>query len=360
MIKSFQIKSNFKKRLKYAWACLGSRTDLGKRYLRFVNKKNNYQSVIILMYHRVVNPEKCRDIFSTPQITVTTDTFEKQIKFLSNQYRVLSLAEFYGYHSNKKPLPPKTAVITFDDGWEDNYLNAFPILKKYKVPATIFLTTCFIGNTSVFWQEKLRFLLQAFLRKSFNERRFFLEKFINLPGTLKACMALNNDAAIVDIPDNLMDMTEEDRTVFINDLEEFLGFPQFPIKTNGFMTWENAREMVKDKIDFGSHTENHKIMTKLSAKEICKEITLSKIKIEKELNTQVQAFAYPNGYFNKRVMENVKKSGYRYAVSVDSGLNNMNTNLYCLKRLNINEKRFLKPGGGFSEDMFSARLCNWL
>ena len=355
-----QTQSNFKGKLKYAWACLGSRTDLGKRYLSFVNKKNNDQSVIILMYHRVINPEKCRDIFSTSQITVTKDTFEKQIKFLSNHYKLLSLEEFYGYHSNGKPLPAKTAVITFDDGWEDNYLNAFPILKKYKVPATIFLTTGFIGETFVFWQEKLRFLLKEFLIKSFDERRFFLEKFKNLPGTLKSCMALNDKSAIVDLPDNLMDMPEKDRTVFMNDLEEFLGFPEFPIKTNGFMTWENAREMLKDKIDFGSHTKNHKIMTKLSAKEIHKEITVSKIKIEKELNIQVRAFAYPNGYFNKIVMENVKKGGYRYAVSVDTGLNNIHTNPYCLRRLNINEIRFLKPGGGFSEDLFSARLCNWL
>lgn len=356
----FQTKSNIKRKLKYAWACLGSRTGLGKQYLRFVNKKNNDQSVIILMYHRVIDPEKCRDIFSTPQIIVTADTFEKQMKFLSNHYRVLSLEEFYGCHSNKKPLPAKTAVITFDDGWEDNYINAFPILKKYNIPATIFLTTGFIGKTSVFWQEKLRFLLKVFQKKTFNERRFFLEKFKNLPGILKSCTTLNSEADIVDVPDHLMDMVEKDRTVFMNDLEAFLGYPEFPIKTNGFMTWENAREMLTDKIDFGSHTENHRIMTKLSLKEIQEEITVSKIKIEEALNTQVRAFAYPNGYFNKIVMENVKNSGYQYAVSVDTGLNNIHTNPFCLKRLNINEIRFLKPSGGFSEDIFSARLSNWL
>ena len=187
-----------------------------------------------------------------------------------------------------------------------------------------------------------------------------MKKYKDIPGTLKDFMALNNESAIWDTPENLKDMAEEDRNIFMNDLEEFLRFPEFPIKANRFMTWENAREMVKSKINFGSHTENHKIMTKLSLKEIREELSLSKLKIEKELDLQVRAFAYPGGYLNKAIMKNVKETGYQYAVSMDTGLNNMNTDLYRLKRLNINELRFLKPGGGFSEDIFFARLTNWL
>ncbi|MGD9160754.1 MAG: polysaccharide deacetylase family protein [Desulfobacteraceae bacterium] len=349
-----------KRELKYAWSCLGSKTGLKELYLRFRHLQSNFQSVIILMYHRVVNPEECNDIFSTPKIIVTKDTFEKQIKFLSRHYRILSLEEFHGYHSSRKPLPPKSAVITFDDGWKDNYVNAFPILKKYGVPATIFLSTGFIETGDVFWQEKLRFLLTEFLKLPLNERDAFIKNFNNIPDNLKDCMAHGNKSVIMDTPETLMDMDEEGLNTFINDLEEFLRFPEFPMKDNGFMTWENAREMMNAKIDFGSHTVSHKIMTQISSKEILEELSISKSKIEKELNMQVMAFAYPNGNYNNMIMEKVKKTGYHYAVSVDEGLNSVNTDPFCMKRLHIDELRFLKPGGGFSEDIFSARLTNWL
>ena len=127
-MRSIHTKSYFRRKLKYAWSCLGSKTGLGELYLRFVNRKNNFQSVIILTYHRVISPEDCHDIFSSPHIVVTKNTFEKQIKFLSDNYRILSLEEFYEYSSSRKTLPPKSAVITFDDGWKDNYVNAFLLL----------------------------------------------------------------------------------------------------------------------------------------------------------------------------------------------------------------------------------------
>ena len=136
-------------------------------------------------------------------------------------------------------------------------------------------------------------MLKDFLKLSLNEREIFLKKNKEIPDNLKECMVLNNESDIVDMPDNLIGMADKDRNAFISALEEFLGFPEFPIQNNEFMTWENVREMLKDKIDFGSHTENHKIMTKLSLKEIQQELSLSKIKIEKELNIQVRAFATP-------------------------------------------------------------------
>lgn len=359
-MKSFQTGSNLKRRLKYAWSSLGCKTGLEELHLRCMNRKNKLQSVIILVYHRVITPDECHDNFSSPHITVTKETFEKHVEFLLRYYNIISLEDFYGYHSSRKPLPPRTAVVTFDDGWKDNFINAFPILKKYRVPTTIFLSTGFIGTNYVFWQEKLRFLLREFLKFSSNEREAYLKNNKDIPAILKDCMTLSNEAAIWDMPKNLKKMDEGDRNSIMDGLEEYLGFRDFPIKNNRFMTWENAREMMKAKIDFGSHTVNHKILTKLASKEVLEELSLSKSKIEKELNMQVRAFAYPNGTYNNIVMENVKKAGYQYAVGLDKGLNSMDTDHYCLKRLNINELRFLKPGGGFSESIFSARLTNWL
>lgn len=92
----------------------------------------------ILMYHSVNHNE----VF----FTVSPDNFKKQIDYLNKKkYNVVSLVSLADYLA-KKDIPAKTIVLTFDDGYKDNYFNVFPLLKKYKFPATIFLSTGFIGK----------------------------------------------------------------------------------------------------------------------------------------------------------------------------------------------------------------------
>ncbi len=97
-----------------------------------------YQTVPILCYHRFGNPAS--------KMTVTPQTFAQQLEFLAkNDYRVIRLAELRGFLEARRPLPPRTVVITIDDGYESVYRHAFPLLKKYGFPATLFVYTDFIG-----------------------------------------------------------------------------------------------------------------------------------------------------------------------------------------------------------------------
>jgi len=97
------------------------------------------KGVSILMYHSIDN----NNVF----FTVKPEIFEKQIKYLKdNNYNVISLAELVKILELNNDLPKKTIVLTFDDGFEDNYLNVWPVLKKYNFPATIFLATGLVGQ----------------------------------------------------------------------------------------------------------------------------------------------------------------------------------------------------------------------
>lgn len=98
-----------------------------------------FTSIPALMYHHVNNePED--------SISITPERFEEQIKFLADSgYRSLHLSEFYE-HLKHWNIQEKLVLITFDDGYADNYINAFPILKKYKMKATIFPITAFIKD----------------------------------------------------------------------------------------------------------------------------------------------------------------------------------------------------------------------
>lgn len=113
--------------------------------------RQNYV-VPILMYHSI-SPE-AQD---SNALSVTLETFQKQMKYLKDHnYNVIPLESLVCQIKEKKKIPPKTLVITFDDGYRDNYLYAFSILKKYELPATFFIIVKEVGRPQgdrLSWEE---------------------------------------------------------------------------------------------------------------------------------------------------------------------------------------------------------------
>lgn len=102
----------------------------------------SHYTVPILMYHYVNDEEPSRS-----RLGVSPATFKRQMRFLSeHKYNVIPLEELAELIRNKRKIPPKTAAVTFDDGYLDNYTQAYPILKKYNIPATIFVVINRIGK----------------------------------------------------------------------------------------------------------------------------------------------------------------------------------------------------------------------
>ena len=113
---------------------------------------------VIIMYHSV-SPESTTPANYGGKLNVTTRTFERQMKFLSDHdYNVISLTEFINRMKANKRIPRKTLVITFDDGLKNNFTNAYPILKKYNFPATMFITTDFIGRKNFIIPEDVKIM----------------------------------------------------------------------------------------------------------------------------------------------------------------------------------------------------------
>lgn len=109
----------------------------GMAFLKYYLPKRRYVSV--LMYHSISN----NNVFFTVQPII----FARQMKFLKEEgYNVISLAEMINVLNSDKPLPKKTIILTFDDGYEDNHFNAWPILKKYGFPATVFVAPKWQGE----------------------------------------------------------------------------------------------------------------------------------------------------------------------------------------------------------------------
>lgn len=106
-----------------------------------------YQTIPVLAYHKFSK-------HTSDRMTVREDAFEEQMAFLKkNGYRVIRLDDLFEFLKRKRPLPPKSVVITFDDGWRSMYDIAYPVLKRYGYPATLFVSTDLIhpATTMLDW-----------------------------------------------------------------------------------------------------------------------------------------------------------------------------------------------------------------
>ena len=256
-------------------------------------------------YHKVADHP---DIFY-PEIS--TDIFAKQIKHLALNYNIVPLDELFDRIKNHRPLKGCVS-LTFDDGFKDNYTNAFPILKQYGASATIFLISECIetGNTPWFIN----------FRHAFSTTR---KKEINLDlGTLKLNLPLSSNQEKFRAADVVMDYLRKcsntERLGFLPDIYKTLEYLQKDKLSDMMLTWDQIKEMEKNGISFGAHTHTHPIMSSLLTEEADNEIKRSKEIIEANLGKKVTSFAYPVGLktnYKEEQFKILKKYGFKYAVT---------------------------------------------
>lgn len=347
-----------KKRIKCGWARFCRATGISTLHRRLRSRLRGSAQVAILLYHRVVPASQLGDVCSLPDIVVTRETFARQMEFLANTYRVLALDQFARAVANGQALPARTAVVTFDDGWRDNWEFAFPVLRQHGIPATIYLTTGFMGTRRAFWQERLLFLLS---RPGEQELEMLLEEIARggrwSAAVLTSLRRFVRDGSGTALIHGLTAVAESERDQLTQAIGERLGNPEFPLAANAFLEWEQVREMARGGVTFGAHSENHKLLTELSREELAYELERPLQVIEEELGRPVVTLAYPNGNVNGEVVKAARSLGYETACTTIPGLNDSRTDPLLLRRINISEGRFRDAKGDYSEALFDARLC---
>ncbi|MFW5775587.1 MAG: polysaccharide deacetylase family protein, partial [Chitinivibrionales bacterium] len=298
------------------------RMQLAPASLQFRSRKNG-PPFQILYYHRIL-PKV--DPFAID--VITTADFEQQVAMLSSAFNLMTIGQLSDALQSRS-IPPKTACITFDDGYQDNFRFAFPILQKYSAPATIFVATDFIGTGKLLWPDRLLATIRHSRQSSVPADFCGHSLPLTTPGQRRATAER--------LLDWLKQFSPEVRDMHIGRLETVCGRAPKP-ENRLMLTWDEIRTMSDCGIEFGSHTLSHPILSHTTDGEIEQEISESKTIIENHIDKPVQSFAYPNGRlcdFDERAVAALKACGYSAAVTTCDSANDADVDPYALSRESV-------------------------
>ena len=286
---------------------------------------------IILMYHRVFNE---RPSFPyDPAMYVTAKTLEMHIRNLLDFFDIVSLDSILDNNNRDKRL----CAITFDDGWVDNYEYAFPVLKKYNVPATIFVPVGIIGTRKRFWFQEIWEIVLKASRNSLEGE--FIQYFSNqLPSWKPLSVGVDEVCSLIS---GLKERPAEDLDSLVKEAYGRLGIDEDT--SADILNWDQVKEMGDHCITFGPHGLNHYILPGLSTDNKKMEI-MDSYRILKDMDVPVAPFfCYPNGDWDSETIRLVKQGGYRAGVTTTLGYNTEETNPFLLNRIGLHEDISCSP-----------------
>ena len=287
----------------------------------------------VLTYHRVADIDSSTYPFDSDIISTDTVGFEKQIALLCRYYQPITFATLHRHMHEGAPLPPEPLIITFDDGYSDVYRNALPILKRYGVPATVFLITDSIGTSAPFWFERVAYLIK---RTTAHQ--------VTLPALgiqISPLTPANRQSACQMILGRLKAVPDTLRIEALEQLDSLLpiSIPEDASALVRPLSWSEARELHREGIELGSHTATHPILSRLAQGSLEAEITGSRRRIAEEIGAEPLTLAYPVGVpgaFDERVMTATARAGYSFAVTAVRGVNHSSRlKPYELRRMGI-------------------------
>jgi peptidoglycan/xylan/chitin deacetylase (PgdA/CDA1 family) len=266
----------------------------------------------ILMYHNF-----CADDEALPD-HVSLSVLHRQLEYLNRYFRVIPLSQLLSQLRSGRPFDSHTVALTIDDGRRNCYEYLFPLLRRYRMPATFFVVSSFIRGEEWIWTDKVLWLAER------RKRPGFLA-----PERIDAFFGMLNS------------LRPEVRDAHIEALALSMGLrvPATPPPHYAPCSWSELRKMVDSGlVEIGSHTVSHPILSTLSDEECWQELTISRAQLEEGLGGNVRAFCFPNGKpcdFRSNHVKQIKEAGYTSAVVTRYGMVDEEADPYDLPRIGI-------------------------
>lgn len=320
-------------------------------------------NAIILMYHSISEPG-----IDPWDLAVSPENFEQQLQVIQNSFELSSLSDI-ALSLQKGRLNNKTVALTFDDGYRDNFQIAKPLLEKYNVPATFFITNNF-GEEKIFWWDKLANLIlrTAVLPVDFNIviREEIINYSIGEECVLTESLEQLHTKWVAPSPPPTKRSTlfyklwQLMQPLLPGEIEQILHLIKnwtgtAEVKTfphTSLIKEEELRKLANHRlIDIGIHTVNHVALSYHSAQVQETEIVQNKYLLEQILNKKITTIAYPYGEYNDTTLDIVERIGLQAGVTVEYNLINRKANPFKLGRFQVNN---------WKAEQFEKKLLQWM
>lgn len=309
---------------------------------------------LVLGYHRVVEDYDTESQSEMPSMLISRAMFEHHLECLGRRFRFVSLDDIGERLASGRPFTAPVAAITFDDGYQDVYENAFPVLKRKGIPAAMFAVTDLVDRP--FWQihDKLyRLVAKAYatwadprhqLSGLMSDLGLPLQHLAPAPVTSTPLLATSSLLPVLSQTDVFRVMAGLEASVGN-------GFHSVP-KT---VTWDMLAEMRRGGFTIGSHTRSHVTLPMETPETIAAELIGSKAELERRMGEPIEHFAYPGGQFTPEVVDAVGRAGYKFAYTAcphDAGAHPLLT----IERLLLWEGSSVDGAGHFSADILNCQV----
>ena len=288
----------------------------GLNMARWVNRNG----LRILMYHRFSQRE----------------ALARQCAHIRARYSPVSMSQAANWLAGRRQLPKNALAVTVDDGYRDFYQVAYPVLREYGIPATVYLVSDFVDRSCWLWVDQVRY---GFLQAQAPSFR------LDLPGHSPRSFQLGTPemrkAAACAVVEAAKEISNTERLRLLKTLPGQLEvrLPEEAPAEYEALRWEEVREMAAAGIEFGAHTRTHPVLSRLAGeRELVIEIAGSKRQIEQQVGRAAEHFCYPNGAWDdvgSRAVEAVRAGGFRTAVTAESGMNHVAADPFRLLRIGV-------------------------
>jgi peptidoglycan/xylan/chitin deacetylase (PgdA/CDA1 family) len=316
------------------------------------NQLKASRGILVLTLHRVLDEADFSVTNSPPGMVVRKRTFQDLLQYLREHCQVVSLGDPPELRkaSANRPL----FAVTFDDGWKDTALVAFPEALEKGIPIAVFVCPGLLGKASPFWPERVLVVWKAAVANT--GLRGELLSFCRSAG-LGNPFASHGDGTRN--PEALLAQLKElsvcDLEAFVKEIDNLArmwGCTEPISQMEATMTRREMTELCQRGVVIGSHTQHHPILTSLPESEVAAELAEAKRQIELILGCPCTLFSYPNGSWSPEIRELVRKDGYTQAFVNDPGIWNSSTDPWLIPRVNIWEGKLTGPSGRFSPVLF--------
>lgn len=284
---------------------------------------------VVLAYHDVYVGRR-DPVRNFDGMRVRMEHFEWQMEYLAANYRVVSLDQILEPRVDgrgRKPL----AAITFDDGYRNTYRYALPVLRRLRLPATVFIYTDFLLGRAAPWWDRLRAMIAATPRPALQ---------ISFQGTARwfgLATIQQKQAALRQLSSELVRLPNARREALLGTLASGLRVTGQALETFEPLSLEEVQKMVDAGIVVGSHARSHDSFLHLTRSDLAEELTESKRVLESVTGRQVTWLAYPYGQFTPESMQVAEEAGYRGAVAALERLNDGAPNPYAISRFGVDD-----------------------